>query len=299
MPFTATIARTTTRVHPRSKITRVETLKGRKAMNGPFDDNVWQLKRTYGTPFQCLSPWSQRPKSCSAHARTVHPNRELPRTEYVSALVRIHNRCGFDDEEEDRCLQCGHSCGHTNRLRERRIRDRLIFGLRDSSMQRRVLLEDFGKNLTLDRVLQVCKAHESSTDTGHALSQDPSAHLLAARQSSYKRQAHASRPQRTTTETSPCYYCGDGSHPRSQCPAWRQFCQQCGKQGHLAVVCRQKAPQSVQQATLGHLYLHQTEKAGDHLISILVTLHNDCQHEIRWLPDSGADVDALSAHKSA
>ena len=65
--------------------------------------------------------------------------------QYVSALVRIHNRCGFDDEEEDRCLQCGHSCGHTNRLRERRIRDRLIFGLRHSSMQRRVLLEDFGK----------------------------------------------------------------------------------------------------------------------------------------------------------
>ena len=29
--------------------------------------------------------------------------------QYVSALVRIHNRCGFDDEEEDRCLQCGHS----------------------------------------------------------------------------------------------------------------------------------------------------------------------------------------------
>ena len=204
--------------------------------------------------------------------------------QYISALVRIHNRCGFNDEEEDRCLMCGHSWGHTNRLRECRIRDRLIFGLRDSSMQR-VLLEDFEKQLTLDRVLQICKAHESSTDTGHTLSQDPSFHLLAARQSSYQRQAHANRPQRTTTEaSSPCYYCGDGSHPRSQCPALRQFCQQCGQQGHFAVVCRQKAPQSVQQATLGHLYLHQTGKAGNHLISIMVTLHNDCQHEIHWLP---------------
>ena len=65
--------------------------------------------------------------------------------QYVSALVRIHNRCGFDEEEEDRCLQCVHSWGHTNRLRERRIRDRLIVDLRDSSMQRRVLLEDFRK----------------------------------------------------------------------------------------------------------------------------------------------------------
>ena len=40
MLFTATIARTTTRVHPRSKKTRVETLKGRKAMKRPFDDHV-------------------------------------------------------------------------------------------------------------------------------------------------------------------------------------------------------------------------------------------------------------------
>ena len=62
MPFTATIARTTTRVHPRSKITRVETLKGRKAMKGPFDDHVWQLKRTYGTPFLMLVTMVTTPK---------------------------------------------------------------------------------------------------------------------------------------------------------------------------------------------------------------------------------------------
>ena len=54
MPFTAAIARTTTRVHPRSKITRVETLKGRKATKEPSDDHVWQPKHTYGTPFLML-----------------------------------------------------------------------------------------------------------------------------------------------------------------------------------------------------------------------------------------------------
>ena len=62
MPFTATIARTTTRVHPRSKITRVETLKGRKVMKGPFDDHVWQPKRTYGTPFLMLVTMVTTPK---------------------------------------------------------------------------------------------------------------------------------------------------------------------------------------------------------------------------------------------
>ena len=62
MPFTAAIARTATRVHPRSKITRVETLKGRKAMKGPFDDHVWQLKHTYGTPFLMLVTMVTMPK---------------------------------------------------------------------------------------------------------------------------------------------------------------------------------------------------------------------------------------------
>ena len=60
--FTATIARTTTRVHPRSKKTRVETLKGRKAMKGPFDDHVWQLKHMYGTPFLMLVTMVTTPK---------------------------------------------------------------------------------------------------------------------------------------------------------------------------------------------------------------------------------------------
>ena len=60
--FTATIARTTTRVHPRSKKTRVETLKGRKAMKRPFDDHVWQQKHMFGTPFLMLVTMVTTPK---------------------------------------------------------------------------------------------------------------------------------------------------------------------------------------------------------------------------------------------
>ena len=85
--------------------------------------------------------------------------------QYVASLVRIDNRCAYEDDIQTCCTQCGRAGDHSGRLKERRIRDRLIFGLRDPSMQQRVLLEDFGQNLTLDRVLQVCKAHESSSGT--------------------------------------------------------------------------------------------------------------------------------------
>ena len=51
---------------------------------------------------------------------------------------------------------------------------------------------------------QICEAHESSIDTGHTLSQDPSAHLLAAGHSSYKHQAHANiAPEGPTLRPSP------------------------------------------------------------------------------------------------
>ena len=107
--------------------------------------------------------------------------------QYVASLIRIDNRCAYEDDIQICCTQCGHAGDRSGRLKERRIRDRLIFGLRDPGMQRRVLLEYFGQNLTLDRVLQICKAHESSTDTGLALTQESPAHLLAARCSAYKK----------------------------------------------------------------------------------------------------------------
>ena len=207
--------------------------------------------------------------------------------QYVASLIVIDNklRCAYEDDIQTCCTQCGHAgdC----RLNERRIRDWLIFGLRDPGMRRTVLLEYFGQKLTLDRVLQTCKAYKSSTDICLALAQESPAHLLAACRSAYKK-ATSEPPA-----PSPCANCGDGCHPRTQCKARKHFCGHCGKAGHFATVCRQKT-QSLQQATLGHLELHQTGAIRDHLVSITVEINNDLRQDIFWLPDSGAGVDALS-----
>ena len=113
--------------------------------------------------------------------------------QYVASLVRIDNRCAYVDVQTG-CTRCGHAGDHSGRLKQRRIRDRLIFGLRDPGMQRRVLLEDFGQNLTVDRVLQRCKTHKSLTDTGLALAQESPAHLLASHRSAYKKAISELRP---------------------------------------------------------------------------------------------------------
>ena len=207
--------------------------------------------------------------------------------QYVASLILIDNklRCTYEDDIQTFCTQCGHAgdC----RLKERRISDWLIFGLRDPGMRRRVLLEDIGQNLTLDCVLQTCKAYKLSTGTGLVLVQESPAHLLTARRSAYTK-ATSEPPA-----PSPCANCGEGCHPRTQCTERKHFCGHCGKTGHFATVCRQKT-RSLQQATLGHLYLHQTGAIRDHLVSIAVEINNDLQRNIPWLHDSSADVDALS-----
>ena len=158
--------------------------------------------------------------------------------QYVASLVRIDYRCAYEDDIQTCCTQCGHTGPGTTAVASKsvRIRDRLIFGLCDPGMQQRVLLEDFGQNLTLDRVLQICKVHESSTDIGLALAQQSPAHLLAARRSAYKKATSES------PAPSPRGYCGDGCHPRTQCKARKHFCGHCGKPGHFATACRCNKP---------------------------------------------------------
>ena len=174
--------------------------------------------------------------------------------QYFSALSRIHNACDFEDEHG--CTSCGQACSHGVVIANTRLRDRLICGLFDKGMQRRVLEEQYDTSLSLERVLQVCSAYESSKNTESTLGEvgDAPTNDIAAVRSNYRcsrRQSAAPVAESATNAgTTHCQYCGSGQHPRAACKAWGKRCNKCNKIGHFAKFCRQRTDQLAAGDTL-------------------------------------------------
>ena len=84
------------------------------------------------------------------HARSQRDGETLD--QYYSALAQIDRACDFQDEH--RCQHCNHRCGFGAQIRETCLRDRLICGLKDKELVRRILEKQFDNHqgLTLDQV---------------------------------------------------------------------------------------------------------------------------------------------------
>jgi len=145
------------------------------------------------------------------------------------------------------CPSCTSICNVPAALQELRIRDRLICGLRNKEMQRKVLAESYSSTLTLEKVLSICIAIENSNSVGDSLSAAPApTEALAASKSTYKRQQATTQQQQSNWQQGPphppvafarCKWCGADTHARETCPALNAKCEKCGRNGHFAQVC--------------------------------------------------------------
>ena len=121
---------------------------------------------------------------------------------------------------------------------EELIRDRVVLGIQDDSVRKRLLQEP---NLTLQGCLDICRAYESSkTQTqllqgdalvAHAVSQKHQRHW----QNKGKDYGHQSGSQNNVIE---CKFCGlKHERVKEKCPAWGKQCSKCGKSNHFAKMC--------------------------------------------------------------
>ena len=104
------------------------------------------------------------------------------------------------------------------------LRDRLVCGIADFTIQRRLLAED---KLTLEKAIQLARVLEMAEKDASAL-QSVRAPAPA--------EVHSVNRQQKGPGLSPCYRCG-GKHKQSDCRFKARVCHACKKRGHLARVC--------------------------------------------------------------
>lgn len=140
---------------------------------------------------------------------------------YVSALRTLAKSCNF--------CQC---------LHDSLIRDRIVFGVKEPALRKKLLQE---RQLTLEKTIDMCKSGETTAQhlKDLATAMDPNEiHALKHRN---KRKPRLPEDPRDSKGGKKCKYCG-GNHvlKREKCPAYGKTCGKCGKSNHFARVCKQR-----------------------------------------------------------
>lgn len=128
-------------------------------------------------------------------------------TMFVAALRKLAEHCEFKDETLNDA-----------------IRDRLVCGLRNEAMQRKLLTED---KLTLTKAIEISVSMEMAAKDAQQLSAATAKVLKIA-------------SAEDSSLTKPCYRCAQQGHLAAECWCKELECHACGKKGHIEKACRSK-----------------------------------------------------------
>ena len=201
--------------------------------------------------------------------------------QYKTALRKLAEGCDFDTITPDEML-----------------RNRLIFGIRDSKVRERLLRES---KLSLAKTDEICRAAESmqtqmeivgdlTEPEANKLEQERLPNFRKSKKTTRRRQQQGQG--RRGRECEKCGY----QHQESleSCPAIGQECLKCGKRNHFASRCKSKEVKAtdLEDDETGEMY--QIEVAAVKLDdSQLVTLKLESGNFIRFQPDTGAQCNSL------
>ena len=246
-----------------------------------FEDLVERLSKHYRP-----AP-SEIVERCKFHSRYRRPG------EFVATFVA-----------ELRCLSEFCNLGT---VLENMLRDRLVCGINDDAMQKRLLAES---KLTYKRAIELAQSLEMADKNVKELKTKRLAEH--AKPSNYPQQPQevlkltgAAPGQANLT----CYRCGNAGHLASKCKVSKDMvCRSCGKPGHLQKACRSRSkskstkPKKSQSKTvcrvqedesdeepLYHVSSHGKSKAPPILVKVQV---DDCL--VTMEVDTGAAVTLVS-----
>ena len=140
--------------------------------------------------------------------------------QYVTILRKLAQTCNF----------CG--C-----LQDSLIRDRLVLGITDESIRKKLLQE---KKLSLSRAVDIRRSGKTTSMRLKELKNKAAASGTNEEIDALKiKRTNNGRSRRERETIRSCRYCG-GSHRRGDCPAYGQTCKKCVRRNHFSQVCLQR-----------------------------------------------------------
>ncbi|UYV81298.1 K02A2.6-like [Cordylochernes scorpioides] len=134
---------------------------------------------------------------------------------------------------------------YTNRLRglassceydiltEELIRDRIVLGIKDNRVRKKLLMEP---KLNLSSAIDICRTAEVTEQQITKLTGQESEDVKWNRK--YERKKEATKATNETFEDIiNCRYCGS-KHRKASCPAYGKICTWCNRKNHFSKVCR-------------------------------------------------------------
>ena len=141
------------------------------------------------------------------------------------------------------------------------LRDKLVCGIADERLQRRLLVEP---SLSFEKALKLAQAYESAEENAKVLQQSQTSSSTA--------EVHSTRTDKSRQQPrqmTVCYRCG-GQHLSSRCRFRAVDCRRCGKRGHIARACKSKAAKSEPPAPAnphGNIRLCEEERGRETISS--------------------------------
>ncbi|XP_046746420.1 uncharacterized protein K02A2.6-like [Diprion similis] len=127
-------------------------------------------------------------------------------------------------------------------MEDQMIRDQIIEKIQSSALRQKLLEE--GRNLTLQRALELIRLGESSQQHTNAIEhKEETVNRIQSKQNHHgSMRQNQPKAQGQPKESYKCHRCGYTGHYAAdkKCPAWGKTCEKCGLKDHFQIVCKTK-----------------------------------------------------------
>lgn len=166
---------------------------------------------------------------------------------------------------------------------DRLLCDRMVSGLRDETIQRRLLAEP---DLKLSKAILLPRAAEEAAAKTEELRRSKANTVVNANELQKSSKLHGAKGP-AFAPMQPCWRC-TAEHDARTCSYQAAVCHFCGNKGHLERACRQKAAKEKQASKSGHRKGHPKKKSQ----------HRGHNHQVSESRDPVEDVNPVTTADS-